>query len=95
MDDEKCPCENDIDLYKLVTKLVGPINPIADSHFDHERLENLKQLTDVVSKLVSDINDVAGYKNSEFGSMKVAGQYATRFFDELFFDKFGNEEDDN
>ncbi len=69
----------EVDVYDVVKKLIGPIVPVGDSNTDSYRLENLKQLTSVVDRLVIDINGVGCGKDSPFHSVKVAGQHASMF----------------
>jgi len=73
--------KHDIDIYELVRVLVGPINPVGETNIDNRRLENLKQLTDLVDKLMVDINYVAANKDSKLHSIKVAGQHVMQFLE--------------
>lgn len=69
-----------IDVYEVVKKLIGSISPIGETTADDKRFENLKQMTDLVNKLVTDIDDVSyNYKNSHEFSVKRAGEYADKF----------------
>ena len=73
-----------MDMHDVVTKLTGPIKPVGETNADNERFENLKELTDLVNKLVTDIDGV-GYNNKdrvEF-SRKRAGEYANDFLTKL------------
>ena len=45
-------------IYEIVIKLIGEIEPVGASHIDPERFENLKTMTDLVDKLVCDIDNV-------------------------------------
>lgn len=73
-----------MDIYEIVKKLVGDIDPVGESNTDATRLENLKVMTSLVDKLLSDINDVSVYnKNRVEHSMKVAGEFASKFFDQI------------
>lgn len=36
-----------MDIYEVVTKLVGPIDPAGETHTDKKRFENLKVMCDV------------------------------------------------
>lgn len=75
---------SEIDVYEVVKKLVGPINPVGESHTDKNRFENLKVMTELVDCLLTDINAVS-YKNKDRveASMKKAGNFASKFFDEI------------
>lgn len=72
-----------MDIYEIVKKLVGEIDPIGDSIVDRERLENLKTLTTLVDKLVYDINSIIPNKDRVEWSMKQAGEFADNFMDSL------------
>ena len=72
-----------MDIYEVVTKLVGKINPVGETDTDNERFENLKVMCLLVEKLVVDI-DTIGYSNKnayEF-SKKRAAEYAEKFIRE-------------
>ena len=69
-----------MDIYEIVTKLVGRINPVGETNTDNERFENLKVMCELVEKLVVDI-DTVGYSNRtayEF-SKKRAADYVDKF----------------
>lgn len=68
---------------EIVIKLIGPIRPVGDASVDPERLENLKDLTDLVNALVVLIDDVATINNdSHEHSRAVAGKHAYKFLAE-------------
>ena len=72
-----------MDIYEVVTKLVGKINPVGETDTDNERFENLKVMCLLVEKLVVDI-DTIGYSNKnayEF-SKKRAAEYSEKFIRE-------------
>ncbi len=70
-----------MEIYDVVKKLVGEIDPIGDSNHDMQRFENLNTMTDLVDTLLVDIADVARFnKNRHEASMKKAGEYAHDFF---------------
>ena len=72
-----------MDIYEIVTKLVGRINPVGETNTDDERFENLKVMCELVEKLVVDI-DTVGYSNKkayEF-SKKRAAEYSEKFITE-------------
>jgi len=71
--------ESKIDVYAVVKKLLGPIDPVGAEHIDVTRLENLKQLTNLVDKLVRDIDGVACMKDRVEYSIKAAGEHASDF----------------
>jgi len=70
-------------IYEVVSRLVGPINPVGDSRIDEERLLNLKIVRGVVDRVLFDIAHVARCnKNLQEHSRKVAGEYADGFLRE-------------
>jgi hypothetical protein len=69
-----------MELYDVVTKLIGNINPVGMSEVDSERLENLKVMTELVEKLITDIDNV-DYRNKDSHeySVKKAADFASDF----------------
>ncbi len=73
-----------MELYDVVTKLIGPIKPIGETGEDNKRFENLKAMTELVDKLLTDIDDVAyDNKDRQEYSMKRAGEYASSFYKQI------------
>ena len=72
-----------MELVDVVRKLVGPIEPVGSHEIDEERLKNLKAMTDLVNELLSDIDSVIPNKRRPEASMKIAGQHADDFFDQI------------
>lgn len=73
-----------IDIYEVVKKLVGEIEPIGETQTDDRRFENLKAMTWLIEKLLYDIDDIAfRFKNSHQFSMKRAAEYASDFLNEV------------
>jgi hypothetical protein len=72
-----------MEVYDVVKKLVGEIAPIGETNADNARFENLKAMTELVDKLLSDIDEVANRKTSHSYSIKRAGEYASAFFDRI------------
>ena len=70
--------------YEVINKLIGNIEPVGESHTDEKRLENIKQLTKLVDRLITDISDVARYnKDRQEYSMIEIGQHANSFLKNL------------
>ena len=72
-----------MDIYDVVTKLVGKINPVGESNEDDRRFENLNTLTDLIDKLLSDIEYVARQNNEPEYSVSRAGKFASKFLDQI------------
>jgi len=68
-----------MNIYEIVTKLVGPIMPVGETNTDDKRLENLKTMCDLVDKLLCDIYEVAPNMHRHEYSMKRAGEHADEF----------------
>lgn len=72
--------DENIQVYKVVKKLIGPIKPVGKTQTDEERYENLLDMISVADCLLYDINDVAREnKDRQEFSMKLAGKKADRF----------------
>lgn len=68
------------EIYDVVMKLVGPIDPAGDASIDPDRLENLKALCDLTELFLVDINHIAVHNShSHEHSVKKAGDYASQF----------------
>ena len=75
---------SDINVYKVVKKLVGEINPVGETNTDKRRFENLKVMTELVDGLLMDIADMGdGYRNDTQDSMKKASNFALNFLDNV------------
>ena len=64
---------------EIVNKLIGNIAPSGQSHLDHDRLSNLKDMCDLVYELVDEIKEVSKDKDRHEDSMKKMGVYADNF----------------
>lgn len=73
-----------IDAYELVTQLIGPIEPVGESHTDEKRHQNLERMINLADSLVTDIDRVAHeFKNNHQASMKHSSVLASNFLDEI------------
>ena len=70
--------------YDVVKKLIGEINPVGETYEDSVRYANLIAMTELVDKLIYDIDHVATVNKEriEF-SRKQAGKFASKFLDDL------------
>ena len=66
-------------IYEVVTTLIGPIYPAGDASCDDNRFENLKAMTELVTQLVNDIDDVTVERNRDAYSLKRAGEFAHKY----------------
>ncbi len=74
---------SEIDLLVVVQKLVGPVRPVGETHADNARFANLKRLTELVDRLVYELDAVAENRHRPEASMKRAGEFADSFLDGL------------
>ena len=71
-------------IYEVITKLVGPIDPIAESREDDRRFENLKVMISIFDKIHSDLDDLEfEHKNKPEFSRKRAAEYVSCYFDKI------------
>ena len=63
-------------VYEVVTKLVGPIDPIGETNADGVRFDNLKVMVDLTEKILDDIRYIKGSQASYEASVKKAGDFA-------------------
>ena len=66
-------------VHDIVKKLVGPIEPVGESHTDGRRFDNLVQMTDLVGWLMNDIYHVSHDADSHMHSVSKAGKHAKLF----------------
>ena len=81
-----------IDIYNVITKLVGPIEPVGESNADEKRYENLQTMTEVVGELLADIKIVSRYVDRPEASMSKIGRYAQTFLKDVRNDLPSHEE---
>lgn len=72
-----------MELYEIVMKLAGPIQPTGEHETDQRRLENLESLTELIYRLLLDISDAAKSADRPEASMKAIGSYARGFLNDL------------
>ena len=75
--------EKQFTLYELNKKILGPISPVGETRTDEKRLENLEDTIKLVDLLLADISGCAGNKSRHEWSMKVAGQKANNFLEDI------------
>jgi hypothetical protein len=68
-----------MEIYDIVKKLIGPIEPIGETNSDEQRFKNLENMIDLTGKLLSDIIEVSQYEKCEQHSMSKAGKLARQF----------------
>ena len=74
--------EKAMELYDIVMKLTGPVDPVGSSETDRERMENLKVLLALTDRLLTEIDRIASRnKDRVEWSMKQAGQLCAKWQD--------------
>lgn len=72
------------DLQDIVSDLVGPIYPSADSAIDATRRDNLKEYIELFQTMFLNIHNIAMLKHSPFHSTKGMGEDAYKVMKEMF-----------
>ncbi len=72
-----------MDYYKIITKLIGPIDPVGESNEDDRRFARLGVTTALVEDLLTDIIRVAQESGRPEASIRQAGKYAKQFLKDL------------
>ena len=68
-----------MDIYEIVTTLIGPIEPVGDTRIDDRRFENLKAFTMLVDNLLNDVVRIAGNADRHEYSVARAGKHCVSF----------------
>lgn len=71
-----------MEIYDVVKKLIGNIEPVGSTHRDEKRLENLKEHIELTATLLHDLQNIAPYKDRVEYSMQVIGKKASDFLNE-------------
>lgn len=64
------------DIPSLMSKLIGGIEPIADSAYDKKVLENLKEYTEAAEIMLFNVMKICECRDSIYGSEAEVGKYA-------------------
>lgn len=73
---------SDRQLADLLLTLIGDIEPTGDSFIDHDRLNNLLKLQNVLDILLDEMYYICPYSENIEYSMKEAGNTAVNWFEE-------------
>jgi hypothetical protein len=68
-----------MDIFDVVMRLNGPIEPVGDSWIDRTRLENLQALCALTGLLFDSIASVAEATDGHMASIKAAKDCAAKF----------------
>ena len=50
---------DDVELYDVLMRFIGPVDPIGSSHVDAVRAENLRMMLKLTDKLLTKIDNIA------------------------------------
>jgi hypothetical protein len=67
-----------MDIFEVVQKLTGPIEPVGETHTDNRRLDNQVTFMLLAQQLVLEIIKVSKNATRHEASMKKAGEYALK-----------------
>ncbi|MEX0595971.1 MAG: hypothetical protein WD512_05665 [Candidatus Paceibacterota bacterium] len=71
-------------IYEVLTKLIGPVEPMADAAVDSNRYENMEKFIEVFREMHMVIDDIAyQYADSPYGSAKRIGELADKQLDDM------------
>lgn len=65
-----------IEIYKLLDIIVGDTEPVADSHIDAEREENIKTLIDIGDWVLDELHHAANHRKDPYYSSQKVGERA-------------------
>jgi hypothetical protein len=72
-----------MEIYDVVKKLLGEIEPVGETNTDEKRFENLAATTHLVDKLIFDISQVSHCASRQEYSMSRAGKHAEQFLNDI------------
>lgn len=68
-----------MELHEIVMKLIGPVMPVGESREDERRLKNMKSLTELIDRLLFEVDAVSHNADRVEASMKAIGVHARDF----------------
>lgn len=72
-----------MELIDIVRKLIGPVNPVGETHTDDCSFENLKVLVSLTEDLIDELTEISKNKDRQEFSMKRSGQYAFNYLKDI------------
>lgn len=74
----------DEEIVKVICKLVGSINPIADSYYDYKVFDNINLMGSIIDTLVCNVgNMVCENQDSKFASVEKCTTRATEILETI------------
>jgi hypothetical protein len=68
-----------MEMFDIVMRLNGEVQPVGETRSDLARLENLKKLCDLIERLMVEIRQVSHCAERHEASMAAAGKSAKNF----------------
>jgi len=72
-----------MDLFEIVMKLNGQVQPVGETNEDALRLNNIKRLTELTDRLFGEIDNAASNAKRNEISMRLIGEHAKEFIDRV------------
>ena len=72
-----------MNLHEVVTKLIGPIQPVGETNADAQRFENLEVAIDLVERLLFNIACVARKAGAPEASIQKSAKAAQTFLEAM------------
>lgn len=67
---------NDAEIIKLLSTMVGSIQPVADASIDYAIDDNLKTMVDVINWALGEMSESASNRHSSYDSQRMVGERA-------------------
>ena len=72
-----------MELFEIVMKLNGPVQPVGEHNADQTRLSNMKALTELADRILYEINRAEPAADRVEFSMKAIGVHAREFMESV------------
>ena len=72
-----------MNLDEIVMRLIGPVQPVGETREDERRLVRMQQLTELVDRLLFEINKAVPAATRQEESMRLIGECAQNYLNEV------------
>jgi hypothetical protein len=72
-----------MNLDEIVMRLIGPVQPVGETREDERRLVRMQQLTELVDRLLFEINRAVPAATRREESMRLIGECAQNYLNEV------------
>lgn len=72
-----------MEVHEIVLRLIGPVQPTGEHNTDQQRLENMRALTELTDRLLTEIDAATKSADRPEASMKAIGSHARNFLDDV------------